>query len=257
MHHLFILSFLTVGITLCVIFVFPMILGEFRFSLAPEKIYAIEISETSDFELSNTALEVKSNLEINMSYTMLKIDDILSSQGQFIDPDYIYMSYSFYIRNIGTEDVSVYYDMRFVEWHNWMQDTMRILVILDNQNYQLYQKSDDSNLSLSSSTQFELSDAIHFESNIIAFRDEIILLRPNQVKSFRVIIWLESSDKDYTDEHGYGRIKALLTFRIKDPYEHTAFMRKISLNQHENLWISPYQRHDVTFECIYQKQDES
>lgn len=256
MRHLLILSLLTVGITLCVIFVYPMILGEFRFNTAPEKVYKIEISETSDFESSSITLEVESYLELAVSYTVLKLDDILSSQGQFIDSDFTYMSYSFYMKNTGNKDVTVYYYMRFVEWHNWMQDCIRILVIIDNQTYKLYQKSEDSNLSLSSSTLFELSDAIDFESNIVAFTDEINLLRPNQIKSFRVIIWLESSDKDYTDEYSYGRIKTLLSFGIKDLYEHTALKNGVPLDHHESLWISPYQMPSVTFDCIYQKQDD-
>jgi hypothetical protein len=256
MLHLLVLSILTVGITLSIIFIHPMILGEFRFNTVPESIYAIEISESSDFSLSSTTLEVESYLELAVSYTVLKLDDILSSQGQFIDSDYTYMSYSFYMKNTGNKDVTVYYYMRFVEWSHWMQDNIRILVILDNQTYKLYQKSEDSNLSLSSATQFELSDAINFESNIVAFTDEINLLRPNQVRSFRVIIWLESSDKDYTDEYSYGRIKTLLTFGIKEPNENTLRVHSSPLSQHENLWISPYQRHYVTFDCIYQKQDD-
>jgi len=65
--------------------------GDFVFSNDQTKyeLGSIEIAEELDFEMSSSHLEVSSSVDaIGMTYSSLKLDEIIESEGQYIDLDH-------------------------------------------------------------------------------------------------------------------------------------------------------------------------
>jgi hypothetical protein len=179
---------------------------------------SIEIAEALDFEMSSSRLEVSSYLDaVGMTYSSLELDEIIGSEGQYIDLDHQYLAYSFYIKNTGSVTKSITYNIRLSELMDWMSDSIRILIIEDDTNYKMYQKEDqldlDNNLQLYDQM---MPTGINFETTAIVFRDTIEDLEPGSIKSFRLIIWLEEQDPDLVERADIGIIQGEFVFTVID-----------------------------------------
>ncbi|AUD64718.1 hypothetical protein BK011_03130 [Tenericutes bacterium MZ-XQ] len=150
----------------------------------------------------------------DMTYSWLKLDEVQNTDGNFVDPDYDYVAYTFYLRNDGLETVDITYHIRMTEIHNGLDEAIRILVIEDGVE-NMYQKLDKLEAgeeppyypSVMPKTKLFVSDSIVARENFVKFE-------PGQIKKFSVIMWLEGYDPDTTDEVLGGRIKLQMNFAI-------------------------------------------
>lgn len=115
------------------------------------------------------------------------------------------MAYSFYIKNIGTETITVDYYMRITEVYDSMDEYVRILIVEDDDSYRMYQKEDQPDEDNNMPQYYELPLGIVFESDSIIFRDTLSDFITDEVKCFRVIIWLEEQDPDIYDNNQMGK----------------------------------------------------
>ena len=150
----------------------------------------------------------------DMTYSWLKLDEVQNTDGNFVDPDYDYVAYTFYLRNDGLETVDITYHIRMTEIQNGLDEAIRILVIEDGVE-NMYQKLDKLEAgedppyypSVMPKTKLFVSDSIVARENFVKFE-------PGQIKKFSVIMWLEGYDPDTTDEVLGGRIKLQTNFAI-------------------------------------------
>jgi hypothetical protein len=54
----------------------------------------------------------------DMTYSWLKLEEVQNTDGNYVDPDYDYVAYTFYIRNNGLETVDITYHIRMTEIYN-------------------------------------------------------------------------------------------------------------------------------------------
>lgn len=150
----------------------------------------------------------------DMTYSWLKLDEVQNTDGNFVDPDYDYVAYTFYLRNDGLETVDITYHIRMTEIYKGLDEAIRILVIEDGVE-NMYQKLDKLEAgeeppyypSIMPKTKLFVSDTIVARENFVKFE-------PGQIKKFSVIMWLEGYDPDTTDEVLGGRIKLQMNFAI-------------------------------------------
>lgn len=228
--------------------------GNMVLSIDPNAISlpSIEIADNIEFEPSSTRLEVDSNLDqAGITYTSIKLDEILESEGQYVDLDQKYLAYSFYLKNTGMDTVSITYYMRLTEFTNGLDDYVRILIIEGDGNSLMYQKEDQPNLDEQMPSYNQLPIGIHFETSRSIFSSSFHDFRPGDIKSFRVIIWLEEQDPDIKDNHQSGSLKAELVFSIERGYRTESNQSRLLSSENEELWFTLAQNCNVDFEVYY------
>ncbi len=152
----------------------------------------------------------------DITYSWIKIDDVSQTNGNFVDPEYDYIAYTFYIRNEGNEIVDVIYSIKISEIQNNLDESIRVLVIEDGVET-IFQKPDKpdefGNYPI---YPYTLPETQYFLSDSIVTRKKITNFRPNQVKKYSVIVWLEGHDPDTTDAIIGGMAKLQMVFVIDD-----------------------------------------
>jgi len=234
--------------------------GDFVFSSDQTKyeLGSIEIAEKLDFEMSSSYLEVSSSVDaIGMTYSSLKLDEIIESEGQYIDLDHQYLAYSFYIKNTGNESHTISYYLRLTDYLYWMRDYVRILIIEDDTNYKMYQKADLPDLDNNMPQYDQMPIGINFETSLFVFRDTIEDFKPGSIKSFRVIIWLEEQDPDVVGRGEIGHAKGEFLFTVIGNYPDLDASTNISLSTIDKLWIDMSSRCCVSFEIRYEAENNS
>ncbi len=152
----------------------------------------------------------------DLTYRWLKLDEVSEANGNYSDPDFDYVAYTFYIKNDGNETVNVSYHIKITDVFNRMDEAVRVLVIIDGQEV-LYQKEDQKN----SDGEYpiyppSIPKADYFLTDLIVARTTFNHFEPEDVKKVSVLIWLEGYDPDTTDEILGGMIKMEMIFSIEN-----------------------------------------
>lgn len=176
----------------------------------------IELSYDSEFRAPTSRLMTDPIEEArDITYTWIKLDEILRTDGQYFDPDYAYIAYTFYIRNFGNEVIDVSYYIRLSDIYKNIDEALRFLVIEDDTVYRMFQKPDRPDTLGNLPVYFFMPTPFYFNNNATVLRDEIENFAPGQVKKFTVVIWLEGQDPDTNDSVLGGRMRANMNFAIK------------------------------------------
>ena len=239
--YYYLLGIVLIGLSaLIVTVIYPELLtGNFVFENDYSPRHSIHIADNHDFSNSETRLNAESQLDqIGMTYKDININDILQSEGLYIDTNQSYMAYSFYIQNTGPEMISVDYHMRIVDVSNGFDDYVRILVIEDDLVYQMYQKADQPDEDDIMPQYNEMPEGIDFESADMVFRNTFHDFIPGEVKLFRVIIWPEEQDPDINDYQRTGNIDVSFNFSIREEQQSNNGQPYVLSNGSEKLWIS-------------------
>ncbi|AUD62170.1 hypothetical protein BK010_00595 [Tenericutes bacterium MO-XQ] len=206
----------------------------------------IELSEQENFITPVEELYVETALDNpSISFHSIDIDAILNSEGKYIDTEYTYLAYSFYIKNSNEKEITIDYYMMIRQVRDHMNEYVRVMLIEDDMNYTIYQNEDDS-------AEYD-DDTINatFESENIIFRNKSCTLEPNQIKSFRVVIWLEEKDPDIILNQQYGDLEARLSFSIRHDYAVENSHHNLSANHETPMWIPIYRLYWVEFKIYY------
>ncbi|MBN2300719.1 MAG: hypothetical protein JXC31_05980 [Acholeplasmataceae bacterium] len=152
----------------------------------------------------------------DITYSWIKINDITATDGNFIDPDYDYIAYTFYIKNEGNEAVDVIYSIKISDTQNNLDSSVRVLVIEDGIQT-IFQKPDTADENgVYPTYPPTLPETKYFLSNGIITRKKISNFQPNEFRKYSVIVWLEGQDPDTTDAIIGGTMKLQMVFAIDD-----------------------------------------
>lgn len=150
----------------------------------------------------------------DMTYSWLKLEEVEAAYGNYTDIDYDYVAYTFYLMNQGTESLDISYHIRITDVYNDLDTAIRILVIEDGERT-VYQKADTpdafGNLPVYPET---VPDSVNFLSDTIVMRKLFTNFKPDQIKKFSVVIWLEGYDPDTVDDILGGMIRVQMNFSI-------------------------------------------
>lgn len=152
----------------------------------------------------------------DLTYRWLKINQVQDTNGNYNDPDFDYVAFTFYIKNNGSETVNVAYHISMTDVTKNMDDAIRVLIIEDGVQT-MYQKQDQ----LDEFGEYPLypptlPEASYFISDTIITRKSFKNFKPEDIKKFSVIVWLEGYDPDTTDDILGGNIKMDMLFTIEN-----------------------------------------
>jgi hypothetical protein len=150
----------------------------------------------------------------DMTYSWLKIEEVEATYGNYTDIDYDYVAYTFYLMNQGSESVDISYHIRITDIYNDLDTAIRVLVIEDGEET-VYMKPDEPDqFGILPYYPENVPDSVDFLSDTIVMRKLFTNFKPDQVKKFSVIIWLEGYDPDTVDEILGGMIRLQMNFSI-------------------------------------------
>ena len=154
----------------------------------------------------------------DMTYSWLKLEEVTQTEGNYTDPDYDYVAYTFYLTNNGFETVDIVYHIRIIDTYKAMDSAIRVLVIEDGVET-IYQKPDTPQGSVPISYTLPLQMTEKFLSDTIIMRKRIMNFQPQTVIKFSVVLWIEGLDPDTTDDIIGGMIKLQMNFSIEGGIE--------------------------------------
>lgn len=174
----------------------------------------IVISETLDFQIKTTRLMSEPITDAReVTYSWIKIEEIKNTDGNYIDLDHDYVAYTFYLRNDGRETVDLSYYLRITSVYNNLDRAIRILIIEDEIET-VYMQPDDEEVETFYPENYP--ETTPFLTDRMVTRIFISNFRPNQIKKFSIVIWMEGYDPDTTNEIIGGMIKMEMVFSITD-----------------------------------------
>ena len=145
----------------------------------------------------------------DVTYAWIKREEVVTTDGNFVDIDHDYVAYTFYVKNEGYETVDLDYYVRITDVYNNLDAAIRVLIIDDGVET-LYMKQD---------TEFKdysryMPQAEYFLTSATVMRKTILNFGPGEQRKFSIIIWLEGHDPDTTDDILGGMIKMQMNFTI-------------------------------------------
>jgi hypothetical protein len=210
----------------------------------------ITLSESPLFMTTQQYLSVVSNMnEKGTTYADISLEEMFKTSGQYLDPEHQFLAYSFYLQNIGQEIIMINYHMEIRDVLNASDEIVRIMVIIDDDFEQIYQKSDSTESNNEASYDMDVIQSTFFESEEIVFRNTIVNFRPGEVVLFRVVMWLESQDPQFQQQSGH--FEANLIFIIKEEEPIKTEYTQLFTNESSSLWINTRMMCTVSFSLYY------
>jgi len=152
----------------------------------------------------------------DITYSWIKLTDVSQTNGSYIDPEFDYIAYTFYIKNEGNQVVDVIYSIKLTDIQNNLDESIRVLVIEDGIET-IFQKPDQPDaLGNYPTYPSTLPETKYFLSDTIVTRKKISNFLPNEIKKYSVVVWLEGHDPDTTDAIIGGMAKLQMVFAIDD-----------------------------------------
>ncbi len=152
----------------------------------------------------------------DITYSWIKLNEVSLTNGSFIDPEYDYIAYTFYIKNEGNQTVNVIYSIKLTDIQNNLDESIRVLVIEDGVET-IFQKPDKADefghFPIYPST---LPETKYFLSDTIITRKKITDFKPSEIRKYSVVVWLEGHDPDTTDAIIGGMAKLQMVFSIDE-----------------------------------------
>lgn len=161
----------------------------------------IIIYDNSDYKVFRTELYAKAVEALdNISYKWLP-DDLDAYEGSNNGENYV--AYSFYIENFGDKASDYWSETEVVDVIKQVDEAVRIR-IYKNGEYITYAK-------LGKNGNAE-KNTIAFTSDDLIVREHVENLKPGERIKYTVVIWIEGSDPECTDNILGGEIKIQMNF---------------------------------------------
>jgi hypothetical protein len=151
--------------------------------------------------------------DTSILYIQSEIPFILSTDGNYKDPNKSFLAYTFYLKNNGQVAVDIDFTYVIKQVHRSTEEAIRFFLIEDDTIQRIYYKPDDYGeqyLHLYNEIEpIPFSDSTIFNRTISAFA-------PQAVKKFTIILYLEGADPDCNDTVLGGSLRTEMVFKIVD-----------------------------------------
>ena len=185
-----------------------------------DRIRSIVLSETEDFENASPRLFADSvNDTSPLAFIDINLRDAVAAEGNYIDPDFKYFSYSFYITNNGNQVVDLETRYLITESLRNIDDAIRVIVVKDEdiQNLSIFKKEDK--VSHVYDPMIPEAKIFYDEDKGVVFSELVEDFKPGDKIKYTIIAYVEGDDPDSTDALQGGRIRMTLRFNIILPEE--------------------------------------
>ena len=139
----------------------------------------------------------------NISYRWLP-DDLYLYEGSNNGENYL--SYSFYIENTGEQTSDYWTELVIDDVIKNVDEAVRVRVFRDDEEVTTYAK-------LSAATGKPEKGTVAFVSDELITREHVTNFKPGDISKFTVVMWVEGSDLECTDNILGGEFKVHLDFK--------------------------------------------
>jgi hypothetical protein len=137
----------------------------------------------------------------NISYNWLP-DDLNNYQGSHNGENYV--AYSFFIENQGTHITDYYSEIVVTDVIKNVDEAMRIMV---------YKNGEETIYAKASRRGTPEVDTAAFETDSLVKSDRVENFKPGDIVKYTIVIWLEGSDPECTDNILGGEVKVSMDFK--------------------------------------------
>lgn len=176
-------------------------------------IHSIVLSEDSDFNDPTPRLFADSVKDSDpIIFFDIKMQEALEVDGNYYDPDFKYLAYSFYLKNNGNQSVDIRAEFLITDIYRGADEAIRVILIENSQidDFKMYQKPDKSE----GKYLPEMPEAIPFVNDKTIFEHDILEFQPDEIKRYTIIVYVEGQDPECVNEISSGMIKMTMRFRI-------------------------------------------
>ena len=181
-----------------------------RFSVAVENMnatFAISLCEDSDFNTRSSRLVNDQQVKITNICGLGLPANVDEINGEHNGDNYL--AYTFYCKNVGTADTTLYYELTFNNVTNHIDECIRVRVYV-NGEYTDYAKTRSDGQGL----EPHLCDKAFAGKYMICY-GYVNNLQVDEYAKFTVVIWVEGDDADCNDSVANGKIKFDMTIEAK------------------------------------------
>lgn len=189
--------------------------GSFTVSLDKVEMtkYGLTLSESRDMQYSSSYLNAKINEKMTNIAKQDLPDNLDMIDGEHNGDNYI--AYTFYLVNVGEEELSYEYDVALSNVTNQLDEAIRVRLYVDGvptdyaKTRSGNEKDGDGNPILG--PEFETTE---FYSANIVVRKRIDNFKVGDVTKFTIVVWLEGNDYDCVDDRIDGTIKLAMNMSV-------------------------------------------
>ena len=182
----------------------------------------IYISTDEKFETKTARLEADSLKDAEKT-TLTRINQSIcrNTIGTCVGNKSSYLSYTFYLKNEGTETLDITETLKITKVKDNLDDCSWIWYFEGEEDNlgTVYRKKDTKgpvNLNLDK----DYPDKTDFLNQDTVFDKDVKGVKPGEVKRITIITWIESNDKDAQNFKGDGAIRYTLTFSLYKEDDH-------------------------------------
>ena len=121
-----------------------------------------------------------------------------------------YLAYTFYIENTGEQTSDYWTELVIDDVIKNVDEAVRIRVYKDDQSTTYAKKSSNGTAE---------PDTVSFESDELIVREHIIDFSPGKISKYTIVLWIEGSDPECTDNILGGEFKVHMDFKSENTEE--------------------------------------
>lgn len=121
-----------------------------------------------------------------------------------------YLAYTFYIENTSSQTSDYWTELVIDDVIKNVDDAVRIRVYRDDQSATYAKKSSNGTAE---------PDTVSFESDELIVREHIIDFTPGKISKYTIVLWIEGSDPECTDNILGGEFKVHMDFKSENTEE--------------------------------------
>jgi len=184
--------------------------GSFTISMSEKASnHSIYISTDPTFATYSPRLMCESLDEAkNIPYQMIKYQYVKENNGTYISQDKSYVGYTFYLKNMSNESVSLRATMNIEQATQHVDDAAWIWFFQGEEDYTgtIYQKYENLTDKEQNEKYPNYRQRVFFKDDTTVFDRTIENVEPDEVIKFTMILWIEGQDPDCKDSIIGGRI---------------------------------------------------
>lgn len=185
------------------------------------------LSKTKDFSTSSPRLVGDSVSNVHpISVLDIYSDKVLQNDGSYIPRSKNYMGFTFYLKNEGNISINVDVSMSITKATNYVDRATWIWLFEDEDDKDgtIYRKKDT--IDHEYPTEYNSYNYKDYIDDELIMRSTIVYFKPQEIKKYSIIIWLEGEDPDCVDTGDYsvksGKIRFTMRFDIASEEDPTS-----------------------------------
>ena len=171
--------------------------------------YGLALSESCTFETSSARINYNASEALTNIYKYTLPDDLDSDEGGEHNVTN-YVAYTFFLKNTGKSTITYQYELYSANMTNGIHNALRVRLFINKDGeygyYKDYAEAAANGEPEPETTPF-LSETTFYAANVEDFQ-------PGDVTRYTVVMWLEKSDPDLTDDALGGIVKLNMNFSV-------------------------------------------